>query len=98
MFGDDFRTQSNTVVEKSIYFGRRDDDDISANGLIYANNMIIGANNVKFNCSDMFSGCINLRSAPKLPATKIRNVLYGYMFKGCTSLVDAPALPATTLE
>ena len=42
---------------------------------------------------EMFSGCTNLRSAPKLPATRIGHYAYYKMFYGCTSLEVAPDLP-----
>ena len=48
--------------------------------------------------SYMFSDCINLVSAPELPATTLTQHCYGSMFSGCTSLVNVPEiLPATTL-
>ena len=34
----------------------------------------------------MFSGCIALTQAPKLPATTLVNYCYAYMFNGCTNL------------
>ena len=43
----------------------------------------------------MFQGCINLVTAPELPATTLLQYCYSYMFDGCTSLVNAPALPVT---
>ena len=47
--------------------------------------------------SFMFEGCINLTTAPELPATTLAELCYYYMFSGCTSLTTAPALPATIL-
>ena len=50
-------------------------------------------------CYDsMFEHCINLLSAPELPATKLGYAPYGGMFKKCTSLIKGPSiLPATTI-
>lgn len=44
----------------------------------------------------MFSGCINLISAPELPATTLAPDCYSHMFSDC-GLINAPELPATTL-
>lgn len=50
------------------------------------------------NCYDgMFSGCICLTNAPKLPATTLSTWCYCSMFRSCESLKIPPALPATTL-
>ena len=45
----------------------------------------------------LFSKCVPLTSAPKLPATDLADYCYAYMFNDCQSLTDAPALPATIL-
>ena len=45
----------------------------------------------------MFNGCINLTTAPALPATTLAQQCYYNMFSGCTSLTAVPTLPATTL-
>ena len=45
----------------------------------------------------LFSGCSNLVTAPKLPATTLATRCYEEMFYGCNSLIEAPQLPATTL-
>ena len=45
----------------------------------------------------MFRDCINLTTAPELPANTLTRRCYDNMFHGCTSLITAPALPATTL-
>ena len=52
------------------------------------------------NCSFMslFKGCSVLTSAPKLPATALKESCYRQMFEGCTSLTQAPDLPATELQ
>lgn len=52
------------------------------------------------NCSfiSLFKGCSVLTSAPKLPATALKNSCYRQMFEGCTALTQAPVLPATELK
>jgi len=45
----------------------------------------------------MFSGCKALKTAPKLPATKLADYCYCQMFRYCSSLTEAPKLPAMTL-
>ncbi|MDO5447685.1 MAG: leucine-rich repeat protein [Prevotellaceae bacterium] len=45
----------------------------------------------------LFNGCKSLTTAPKLPATTLKNSCYYYMFQNCTSLTTAPELPATTV-
>ena len=52
------------------------------------------------NCSFMslFKGCSVLTSAPKLPATALKESCYRQMFEGCTSLTQAPVLPARELQ
>ncbi len=48
----------------------------------------------------MFSGCKNLKTAPKeLPAKTLvlKDSCYKYMFRNCTALTTAPKLPATAL-
>lgn len=52
------------------------------------------------NCSfiSLFKGCSVLTSAPKLPATALKNSCYRQMFEGCTALTQAPVLPATELQ
>ena len=47
--------------------------------------------------SNMFRGCINLITAPELPAITLAVRCYAFMFAGCTNLTTAPELPATTL-
>ena len=44
-----------------------------------------------------FVNCINLYSAPELPATNLSDCCYQEMFSGCTNLQAAPELPATKL-
>lgn len=45
----------------------------------------------------MFADCINLETAPDLPATDLRPGCYSGMFADCISLETAPELPATNL-
>lgn len=45
----------------------------------------------------LFYNCVELISAPTLPATTLALDSYESMFLGCSSLITAPALPATTL-
>ena len=55
--------------------------------------------NVSTNQADfryLFDGCVQLTSAPELPATDLAERCYKAMFKGCISLEVAPVLPATT--
>ena len=46
---------------------------------------------------NLFNNCLQLTSAPDLPATELASKCYYCMFKHCESLTTAPALPATTL-
>ena len=46
---------------------------------------------------NLFSGCIQLTSAPELPATTLAEGCYDGMFSRCISLTEAPELPAETL-
>ena len=46
---------------------------------------------------NLFTNCLQLTSAPDLPATELASKCYYGMFKHCESLTTAPALPATTL-
>ncbi|MCQ2141908.1 MAG: fimbrillin family protein [Bacteroidales bacterium] len=56
------------------------------------------SNSVPSNCfNGLFYDCVNLTSAPELPAVNLADHCYTFMFYNCTSLVDAPELPATTL-
>ena len=46
---------------------------------------------------NLFQNCVNLMTAPELPATTLTDHCYYYMFNRCDSLKTAPELPATTL-
>ena len=45
----------------------------------------------------LFYNCVELISAPTLPATTLASDSYESMFLGCSSLITAPELPATNL-
>jgi hypothetical protein len=45
----------------------------------------------------MFYNCINLTTAPELPATNLANSCYSDMFRDCKNLIKTPELPATNL-
>ena len=45
----------------------------------------------------LFKDCVQLNSAPELPATSLESECYSSMFYGCTSLIKAPKLPSMTL-
>lgn len=47
--------------------------------------------------NEMFSGCINLKTAPVLPALTMKDNCYYKMFHHCDSLQETPALPAKAL-
>ena len=64
--------------------------------LDYENYLTVYTGNAMF--SYLFSGCSNLTSAPKLPATDLKASCYLRMFSYCTNLKIAPELPATTLK
>lgn len=46
----------------------------------------------------LFKNCVELISAPTLPATTLALESYNSMFMGCSSLTTAPELPATNLD
>ena len=46
---------------------------------------------------NLFFECVQLTSAPDLPATELAATCYFQMFSNCIALTKAPALPATTL-
>ena len=46
---------------------------------------------------NLFNNCLQLTSAPDLPATELASRCYSNMFQGCESLTTAPNLPAKTL-
>ena len=46
---------------------------------------------------NLFKGCVQLTSAPELPATSLAPNCYESMFYGCENLTEAPELSAETL-
>lgn len=46
---------------------------------------------------NLFNNCLQLTSAPDLPATELASRCYSNMFQGCELLTTAPNLPAKTL-
>ena len=46
----------------------------------------------------LFDYCPSITSAPKLPATELKEGCYYRMFTGCNNLTNAPTLPARTLK
>ena len=66
--------------------------------LIDASELLLPAATLPTGCyQQMFSGCTNLTTAPKLPATTLATACYLGMFSGCQLLTAAPKLPATEL-
>ena len=63
--------------------------------LDYKSYTTVDTQNARF--SSLFSGCAQLTSAPKLPATTLADWCYSGMFYQCWRLTEAPELPATTL-
>ena len=57
------------------------------------------ANTSKARFCNLFNYCLQLRSAPDLPATELASYCYSNMFQSCGSLQTAPEelLPSTTL-
>ena len=66
--------------------------------LIDASELLLPAKTLADCCyRQMFEGCTNLTTAPKLPTATLAFGCYKQMFQGCTSLTTAPKLPTTTL-
>lgn len=67
-------------------------------GLFDASELVLPATELEVYCyANMFSGCVNLTSIPKLPATTLAEGCYQGMFRGCTSLNTVPELPVMEL-
>ena len=97
LYGDNFIEQ--TVIPRN--FNLRNLFSAATN-ITSAENLVIPATTVKKQCySQMFQGCTNLVTAPKVIGSSAMTWSGDYcwsdMFHGCTSLVNAPQLPATTL-
>lgn len=71
----------------------------NCSAIVDASNLLIPFEKLSEYCYfRMFSGCTNLKSAPKiLPAKKMTDYCYYHMFSGCSNLENAPQLPATSL-
>ena len=83
----------------TISFGN-DDTKVSCSGDIrtlvnYKDYENANTSNARF--CNLFNNCLQLTSAPDLPATELASYCYYNMFFECTSLKTAPELPATTL-
>ena len=59
---------------------------------------LLPESNMNKDCyNNLFSNCIKLIDAPKLPAIVLSSNCYESMFEGCISLTSAPELPAKNL-
>lgn len=90
--------ESNAEKRTIISFGNA--TDVSCSGDIrtlvnYKDYENANTSNARF--CNLFNNCLQLTSAPDLPATELASKCYYCMFKHCESLTTAPALPATTL-
>ena len=63
--------------------------------LDYENYTDVYTDNARF--GQLFMDCVQLTTAPTLPATNLAQECYSGMFSGCTNLTEAPLLPATKL-
>lgn len=89
---------SNATQWTTISFGKA--TDVRCSGDIrtlvnYKDYENANTSNARF--CNLFNKCLQLTSAPDLPATELASNCYYCMFKHCESLTTAPALPATTL-
>ena len=67
--------------------------------LIDASELLLPAATLAYACyRQMFEGCTNLTTAPKLPATTLAQSCYYSIFAGCTSLTNAYVKAAYTVE
>lgn len=87
-------------VEKRTTISFGNDTKVSCSGDIrtlvnYKDYENANTSNARF--CHLFNNCLQLTSAPDLPATELASKCYYCMFKHCESLTTAPALPATTL-
>ena len=68
-------------------------------GITYVSDNFLPATTLKEQCyTNMFYGCTQLTTAPKLPATNLAVACYRGMFFRCYKLEKAPELPALTLQ
>lgn len=66
--------------------------------LIYAPTALPFNSQDEGSCEGMFQDCVNLITAPELPATTLALYCYNRMFQGCSKLSSAPELPAEELD
>ena len=97
LYGDNFSGQ--TVIPSNFNLRKLFS---GATNITSAENLVIPATTVKKQCySQMFQGCTNLVTAPKVIGSSAMTWSGDYcwsdMFNTCTSLINAPELPATTL-
>ena len=98
--GESVRFKANGTPEtinnwQSVQFKMSGKGTVAASGSV----MSLLSGDECFACcfAQLFFGCTNLTTAPKLPATTMAYQCYSYMFAGCTGLTTAPELPATTM-
>ena len=89
---------SDTKQWTTISFGN--DTKVSCSGDIrtlvnYKDYENANTSNARF--CNLFNNCLQLTSAPDLPATELASKSYSSMFQGCKSLTTAPKLPAEAL-
>ena len=87
-------------VEKRTTISFGNDTKVSCSGDIrtlvnYKDYENANTSNARF--CNLFNNCLQLISAPDLPATELASKSYYCMFNHCESLTTAPALPAKTL-
>ena len=87
-------------VEKRTTISFGNDTKVSCSGDIrtlvnYKDYENANTSNARF--CNLFNNCLQLTSAPDLPATELASRCYSNMFQGCESLTTAPNLPAKTL-
>ncbi|MCQ2203553.1 MAG: hypothetical protein MJZ15_03825 [Bacteroidales bacterium] len=89
----------NKSLSKCASFKMRGDEVSCKGDIMYLLSYTKDLDTIPCDCcyGNMFIGCSNLVSAPKLSATTLTESCYNCMFYNCTSLVNAPELPATTL-
>lgn len=96
-YGDNFSGQ--TTIPSNFQFRQLFS---AATNITSAENLVFPATTVKKQCySQMFQGCTNLVTAPKVVGSSAMTWSGDYcwsdMFNTCTSLINAPELPARTL-
>ena len=94
LYGDNYKGQTDLTGKNNTF-----KELFSLNKkVINAENLSLPATTLASDCyRNMFGGCTNLTTVPKLPATTLKSGCYQNMFSSCTNITSAPALPATTL-